>query len=223
MTDVILPAAGLASRMRGLPKFLLPANDQYESLLEIHLSNLIGKCENIYLPTRPELSPIIKSLDFDLDNLKIIEMTTRTMSETILETINLSNSKNYTLIMPDTYFLGEKPYDNLLGFKNFCNLACWEIRDSQRGKLGEVKVNKLNEVEEIVDKKPKNGFKYAWGAVSFSRDLKKYIDIKDPHIGYAVKQSILNNEKVNSFKVRGKYFDCGTPDEYAQLLKETLF
>ena len=35
--DVILPAAGLAKRMKGIPKFLLPANDEYETLLEIHL------------------------------------------------------------------------------------------------------------------------------------------------------------------------------------------
>ncbi len=222
MIDVILPAAGIASRMRGLPKFLLPANKKYESLLEVHLSNLEGKCENIYLPTRPDLAPVIKSLGYNLQNLKIIELNTNTMSETILETINLTNSRYYTLIMPDTYFLGEKPYDNLLSSTNFCNLACWEIRDSQRGKLGEVKINKLNEVEEIIDKKPDNGFKFAWGALSFSRDLKDYINIKDPHIGYAVKNSILNNEKVSAFKVDGKYFDCGTPDEFFELLKESL-
>ena len=48
--DVILPAAGLAKRMKGVPKFLLPANDQYETLLEIHLKNLEDKCENIYYP-----------------------------------------------------------------------------------------------------------------------------------------------------------------------------
>lgn len=222
MIDVILPAAGFASRMRGLPKFLLPANKQYESLLEIHLSNLEGKCENIYLPTRPELIPIINSLEIGNKNLKIIEMSTSTMSETVLNTINLTNSRYYTIIMPDTYFLGQKPYDDLLKFRDFCNLACWKIRDSQRGKLGEVKINKLNEVVEIIDKKAENGFKFAWGAITFSSDLIKYIDIKDPHIGYAVKKSILNNEKVNAFKIRGKYFDCGTPEEYVQLLKEIL-
>ena len=69
--DVILPAAGLAKRMKGVPKFLLPANDQYETLLEIHLKNLEDKCENIYLPTRPDLVPIINSLDFDFKNLTI--------------------------------------------------------------------------------------------------------------------------------------------------------
>jgi len=64
--DAILPAAGLASRMRGIPKFLLPIDKAYISLLEVHISNLSDICERIYLPTRPELAPIIKSLDFNL-------------------------------------------------------------------------------------------------------------------------------------------------------------
>tara|TARA_Y100000768_G_scaffold376802_1_gene349277 strand:+ start:442 stop:1110 length:669 start_codon:yes stop_codon:yes gene_type:complete len=220
--DVILPAAGLAKRMKGVPKFLLPANDQYETLLEIHLKNLEDKCENIYLPTRPDLVPIINSLDFDFKNLKIIEMVTNTMSETVINTIEYTNSDYYTLIMPDTYFLGEQPYDELLKANKFCKLACWKIRDEQRGSLGEVQINNSNHITKIVDKVPDNGFEYAWGALSFSLQLKEYIDIADPHIGYAVKNSIKNNKIVDAFKVKGQYFDCGTPKEYVNLLKEAI-
>tara|TARA_Y100000768_G_scaffold368347_1_gene332228 strand:- start:790 stop:1458 length:669 start_codon:yes stop_codon:yes gene_type:complete len=220
--DVILPAAGLAKRMKGVPKFLLPANDGYETLLEIHLKNLVNKCENIYLPTRPDLVPIINSLDFDFRNLKIIEMVTNTMSETVMKTIESTNSEYYTLIMPDTYFHGQQPYDELLESNNFCKLACWQIREDQRGKLGEVEINDSNQVTKIVDKVPNNGFEYAWGALSFSLQLKEYIDIADPHIGYAVKNSIENNEIVEAFRLKGQYFDCGTPKEYVNLLKETI-
>ena len=38
--DAILPAAGFALRMKGIPKFLLPSSVDYESLLETHISNL---------------------------------------------------------------------------------------------------------------------------------------------------------------------------------------
>jgi UTP-glucose-1-phosphate uridylyltransferase len=74
----------------------------------------------------------------------------------------------------------------------------------------------------MVDKVPNNGFEYAWGALSFSLQLKEYIDIEDPHIGYAVKNSIENNEIVQAFRVKGQYFDCGTPNEYVDLLKEAI-
>ena len=34
--------------------------------------------------------------------------------------------------MPDTFFLGEQPYEILDSTTDFCNLACWKIRDEQR-------------------------------------------------------------------------------------------
>ena len=220
--DAILPAAGLAKRMRGIPKFLLPADKEYNTLLEIHLSNLAAICNNIYLPTRPELVPIIKSLDFNQENLIITEMVTTTMCETVLKTVDLSESESFLLIMPDTFFVGQKPYSQLDSNTDFCNLACWEIRDSQRGKLGEVKINQENSVVDMVDKKPDNGYKYSWGALTFNKKLVKYINADEPHIGYAVKNGIDAGEKVFASVVDGKYYDCGTPSEYVELLEETL-
>ena len=49
--DAILPAAGSAERMSGIPKFLLPVTDDYKSLLENHLEKLSQICEKIYLST----------------------------------------------------------------------------------------------------------------------------------------------------------------------------
>ena len=88
--DVIMPAAGLAKRMRGIPKFLLPANIDYLSLLEIHIDNIKDSYNDIYLATRPEIVPLIKSLDHNFKNMNILEMDTSTMSETILETLEVS-------------------------------------------------------------------------------------------------------------------------------------
>mgnify|MGYP001465550262 FL=1 len=220
--DGILPAAGLASRMRGIPKFLLPVDKDYVSLLEVHISNLSNICDKIYLPTRPELAPVIKSLDFNFKNTEIPEMVTSTMCETVNNTLSISEADNFILIMPDTFFLGDQPYDILDSTTDLCNLACWKIRDEQRGKLGEVRFDVNNKVVEMVDKEPDNGFEYAWGALTFSRKLSQYIDNKDPHIGYAAKKSVKNGEKVTVSLMNGSYFDCGTPDEYIKLLQKTL-
>jgi hypothetical protein len=37
--DLILPATGLANRMRGLTKFLLPIDNKYTTLIEYHINN----------------------------------------------------------------------------------------------------------------------------------------------------------------------------------------
>ena len=153
-----MPAAGLAKRMRGIPKFLLPANIDYLSLLEIHIDNIKDSFNDIYLATRPEIVPLIKSLDHNFKNMNILEMDTSTMSETILETLEVSKEDFHLLVMPDTFFLGEKPYLELDQTPEVCELACWKIRDEQRGKLGEVSsligFHENNIINmEIVDKK----------------------------------------------------------------------
>jgi len=56
--DAILPAAGLATRMHGIPKFLLPSSEEYDSLIGLHIDNLIKHCERIWIPTRPELKDV---------------------------------------------------------------------------------------------------------------------------------------------------------------------
>ena len=49
--------------------------------------------------------------------------------------------------MPDTFFLGEKPYLGLRSTTNLVDLACWKIRDDQKGKLGQVRIEGLQAVE----------------------------------------------------------------------------
>jgi dTDP-glucose pyrophosphorylase len=219
--DAILPAAGLATRMRGIPKFLLPVDENYQSLLETHIYELTKICNNIFLPTRPDLVPVIKSLDINFDKLTVIGMETDTMSETIIKTCTNSESGSFMLVMPDTYFYGQKPYSLLNSETEICDLACWKIRDAQRGKLGEISYED-DRVVDIVDKQPENGFEYAWGALTFSKKLLDYVDINDPHIGYAVKNALEMGQNVTLKKIDGDYFDCGTPKEYVELLKRTL-
>jgi hypothetical protein len=220
--DVILPAAGLAKRMRGIPKFLLPASAGYKSLLEIHLENLVDLYSSVLLPTRPELIPVIESLDFDLRNVELIGMKTSTMSETILNTISISSEEKHLLIMPDTYFYGERPYKSFNPDTVFCELTCWRIREEQRGNLGEVEIID-GKVINIIDKSLTSNLKYSWGALTFTNELKPYIKKQDPHIGYAVKNALDDGKQISPLLVDGQYFDCGTPGEYVELLKKVFY
>jgi UTP-glucose-1-phosphate uridylyltransferase len=44
----------------------------------------------------------------------------------------------------------------------------------------------------------------------------------DPHIGYAMKSALSSGETMSANLVNGKYFDCGTPNEYLSMLREIL-
>ena len=149
-------------------------------------------------------------------------MTTSSMSETVLNTCSIANSKNYMLIMPDTYFDGEQPTELLEVSPQFCDLAIWKIRKQQRGKLGEVELDKNNFIKTIIDKNPDTNFEYSWGSLTFSKEFVKYINARDPHVGYAIEQSLSNKKKITTKLIEGNYYDCGTPDEYIELLKKIL-
>lgn len=217
--DAILPAAGSAQRMSGIPKFLLPSDDKYTTLLENHIIGLSNICNKIYLPTRKNLIPLIESLNFNFESITIIEVETNTMSETILEVLKKSDAENFLLAMPDTYFYGQKPYKLFNYEPTYADIACWKIREEQRGKLGEILFDDEGYVQKIIDKNIETGFELAWGALTFSRKLTDYINKDDPHIGYALKHALDDNKKLTGFTVEGSYFDCGTPKEYIEMFK----
>lgn len=217
--DILIPAAGLASRMNGLPKFMLPCDINGTSLLEYHLKNIYelnNKVENIWIGTRKEWIPLIKNLNF----VNIVTLETETMNETILELITRSNSNFFQMIMPDTYYKGEQPYNVLDSEPQFCELALWKIRDEQRGKLGEVRIDDNGMLLEIIDKNPKTNFKYSWGSLTFSDKFVKYIKKCDSHLGISVELALKNNQLATTKIINGDYFDCGTYQEYYDLISK---
>ena len=218
--DAIIPAAGQASRMRGIPKFLLPADKNYQTLIERHINHIKEYVKTIWIPVRPEFVFLLDSLNISGENIVIVPMSTNTMNESVGRVLEISSAETFMLVMPDTVFVGEQPYE-ALSKCDFTQLVCWRIREEQKGKLGQVLISD-NQVIDMVDKNAMCDYEWSWGCLSFHRKLANYIDYQDPHIGYAVRKALDNNERIDSVKIRGKYFDCGTPSEYAQLVNSTF-
>ena len=213
-----MPAAGLATRMRGLPKFLLPISNDYETLIERQISKLReSNCVTIWIPTRPQFVILLESILRAQKDVIIFPVESKSMNETVLKVLNVSRAEHFALAMPDTFFLSENPFASLNSEPLIAEVACWEIRDKQRGKLGQVFVNEDNIILDIIDKNPNCEYELAWGCLTFSRGLIKYIDVNDPHIGYALRNAMKNHD-LKIKKVQGSYFDCGTASEYVELL-----
>lgn len=220
--NAILPAAGSATRMRGLPKFLLPCDRSFETLIENHVKQLLLVSEVVWIPTRPEFEFLITALNFPEDRVRTVTMLTENMTQTVQAILEIDPSEHFELIMPDTYFQGDLPYSAMANQPYIAHLACWTIRNDQKGKLGQVDLLG-SEVKNIEDKNPNCLFEHSWGALTFSRKLMDYAFHSDPHIGYAVKRAIQSGEKITGTAIKGKYYDCGTPDEFLQMIRENLF
>ncbi len=220
--DGIVPAAGMATRMRGIPKFLLPCDRSYTTLIENHLREMLKFCETIWIPTRPELVLLLDSLGIAQDRVVVLPIVTNNMTETVQRVLQIASANSFQLIMPDTFFLGETPYETLQNDPEIADLACWIIREEQKGKLGQVLTNEHGVVADMKDKDPTCTYPISWGALTFSRNLEKYMKSDHPHIGYAVKDALLDGGTVTAQTISGQYFDCGTPDEYLSMLENAL-
>jgi hypothetical protein len=221
--DGLIPASGAALRMRGIPKFLLPCDDEYLTLLERHVTNMLNHCQMVWIPTRPDLTILIESLGVTSERVVVIPMVTTTMTETILKVAAISNAKEFMLCMPDTYFEGKLPYEELGALDCDLNLACWKIRPEQKGKLGQILFGLGSEKNKVIDSRDKDPactFDFSWGAMSFTRELLQLGNAEMPHTGYLIKPAIEKGLDIRGFVVDGEYFDCGTPKEYLQMLRK---
>lgn len=219
--EAIVPAAGNAIRMRGLPKFLLPCDANYQTLLEKHITSLLETCETVWVPTRPEFIFLLESLGVSNERVIILPMVTGSMTETIFEILKITNNKYFHLVMPDTYFKGDSPYSKLNLVPSLADIACWKIRPEQKGKLGQVNIIN-NRISDIIDKDPSCEFEYSWGSLTFHRSLLNYASAEEPHIGFALKSALENGESLSAKIIDGKYYDCGTPAEYVNMLREVV-
>lgn len=224
--DGIVPASGSATRMRGIPKFLLPCDSTYTTLLERHVSNMLEYCKIVWIPTRPELAILIESLKITSERVVVLPLTTQTMTETVLKVTAISSADEFMMCMPDTFFYGEMPYAYLsyLGTINM-KLATWKIRQEQRGKLGQVNYIRGDNglISDSQDKNPNCTYPNSWGAMSFKREVLNLAESTMPHVGYLINPALKNNLPIEGKNFSGEYFDCGTPTEYLNLLKKVVY
>lgn len=218
----IIPAAGKATRFGGIPKFLLPlSKDNF--LIKHHASDLLIENTNIkkVIATSSENYDTLKRMNLDVD---LIQIESQTMNETVIKVLeSYPDYDDFLLTMPDTYFSDNQIVNNLFNKyiekEKTCSLGLFEIKDFQIGKLGQCKLNGDN-VEKVIDKDKNCNFEYAWGLIIWNKKFNKFINPKDPHIGYIINPIIKKKYNVSYSISNSQYYDCGTFDEYKKLLND---
>jgi len=216
--SVLLPASGSAVRMRGLPKFLLPSGVEDLSLLELHISHVKDRADEILIGINPIFFEIVKNANLKLFGAQIIPLETKTMTATIMRLASVSLASRFTVIMPDTVYESSESY-NFENVKGDLGLSLWKIRDDQYGKLGQVLISPDGKVLDCVDKNPECRYEFSWGAMTFNRKFLACLDIEYSHIGFGILPALAAKLDVTSVLLPGRYWDCGTPVEYLRYLK----
>lgn len=225
----LIPCSGSASRLNGIPKFLLPCkkDNLIHNTIDIFKKNNIN---NIYISISKENEHFIEPINKYDNDVKYIVKNTKTMSETVYNLVNIIHANKYILLMPDTYFVINNTNNTNTFFNELITLnkmldnydivvVLWKIKESQYGKLGQINIEN-NKITSIVDKDITCRYPYSWGIIGWTNKINSLIDITTPHIGYILNQALLNNIDIGYIISSSEYYDCGTANEYFDMIKK---
>ena len=204
----ILPICGNASRMKHIPKFLLPC--EINKTLIDHIIEMFN--QNDIFEIFAGVSEINYLLLKSNEKIEKIKFNTKTMSETVYNLLNSIKQSDYKslLLMPDTYF---NVSNEITKLKNMLDeyqivVLVWKIKEYQIGKVGQCKIEN-NKVVDVIDKDINCNYEYFWGAIGWGYNMNKYIDPQWETIGNLIKKSIEMKIDVGTIIVESDYYDCG--------------
>ena len=214
----IIPIGGSAERMNGLPKFLLPIGDS--NLLErLYVQMIAAKVLRIAIGMKDN-GELIRNNHMAFS---VYGVDTKTMSETVLlAREHIDTTETVLFGMPDTYWTDENVYETLLDYIGgaIACVALWYVPPRHRHKRGMCDGHR-NRLFSVTDKPPATFLHFGWGAMIWKPEFWQYIKPEDPHVGFALQRALDADQLVRSYKFPGKYYDCGTPDEYYECIIET--
>jgi UTP-glucose-1-phosphate uridylyltransferase len=219
MTIGILPCAGNATRLHGLPKYLLPVGDSY--LLAIHVRRMqAAGVKHVYIGANRDNYDLVEK--YAPDRCTVYLVNSKTMSETILAARKYAGDEDVLFSMPDTYFDDETIYNRMCSWvqNSPCVAAVFETRPEQRRLLGMCEIGEAS-ITRIMDKPQlATGLVHAWGMVAWKPSFWPYIQADDPNFGTAMQRAIDYKIIVTAIGSLADYFDCGTSAEYFKCIRE---
>jgi len=215
----IIPAAGQATRLHGLPKFLLPTPNGSFLLETLHNRMRAAGSDRTLIGANPDNAELLRQ--YKPDGATVYTVHSATMSETVLAARKYINDADVLFGMPDSFWTDDSVYQRLaadLAAGAMVSVALFWTWPNQHRSLGmcDVGFNDDDELAiiQVIDKPETTNLHYAWGAMAWRPDFWQFIDPADPHVGYALQRAIEARANVRGYLAIGLYWDCGTPEGY---------
>lgn len=221
----IIPAAGHATRMMGLPKMLLPIPGDTTLIRRMRDSMQALNPRKICIGSTGVNLVLLEPLD--RHTTKLYPAYTTTMSETVLLARQYAEQDEAVLFgMPDSYIEDTAVFSKLAkSLEHGADVAVgiFLTNPEQRHKLGMCRIDDDGRLLEVIDKPKATHLRYAWGVIAWKPVFWQHIHAADATIGYALTRAIEAQLNVYTVRLDGAYYDCGTPDEYFKLIREVEY
>lgn len=222
----ILPAAGDAKRLYGLPKYLLPIEKTF--LVKWHCDLMLDAgCDLVAIGHQPNNTLIERYVPPE-NKAFIPTIHFATMNQTLLSMrrwlMNAGLENDPVLFgMPDTYFTDLTVYRCLapLIHENDIDVAVslFPARPGQRnGGMCRLEDGLL---VEVIDKPAETDLTLIWGAMAWKPVFWDCIYMNESHVGYALARAIERGLSIATVREPGTYWDCGTSQDYFACIQET--
>ena len=203
----LLPASGRATRLKGIPKFCLPINED-ETLLEWHCRLLDDVCDEIRISTRSEWMPIVNELNLP-NKVSILEIPPSTMPDAVSKLRGGNLDDLFIIGMPDTFIaeFTSSFYESLSTTKGNVGLALWPCTEQLRGKVGQIDLGQSGEFLDAKDKIIDCRYPFMWGGLAI-----KGVPIQSDFSNFTELLNIWRKSQFEfeSFVVSGNYMDLGS-------------
>lgn len=217
----ILPASGLATRMSGLPKFMLPYDVGPVSIIQHHVMMMACHVDRVVVTTRSEwFSWLEQNLVEPKIEIQVIE--SNSLTETILRGVKGLDLEELVVGLPDVAIVGENPYGLTLDHASgpLVTLGAFKTAEVDRGKFGSLQLLPSGIVGNYADKDPQLEWGFHWGTLLIQREALGMISSKWPTIGELVGEMLRKNLPVAYELLNSLYFDCGTVEGYFRYVRD---
>jgi len=222
----LLPAAGKAERLYGLPKYLLPIPGGY--LLKWHIEQMFASgSKRVIIGANKENRELIDLYARPYDGFVYHAVIHDTMSQTLLASRKMYSQRydpettNILFGMPDTYWTHPEVYRELAHA-----LASWSVAAALfrkpplwRSRVGICDFYADGKLTQVIDKPRETDLEWAWIALAWRPEFWQYIQPDDLHVGFALQRAIEVGIDIRALCFEGQSFDAGSLEGYYELLK----
>lgn len=215
----IIPAAGSATRMMGLPKMFLPIPGN--TLIGALVDRAERETRRIVIGANGPALELVNR--FYSVRARTFLANTLTMSETVLLSRDYADSHESVLFaMPDTWLDDADALRKLRQtLENGADVAVGlcRAREGQSREGGMVFLDDDGRITDVIDKPERADTPWIWGALAWRPVFWDCLRTYDPHVGFALPRALGERLDVRPVLLDGGYYDCGTPERYFNLIR----
>lgn len=224
----IIPAAGKAARLHGLPKFLLPVPHRAKTLIGALAARMVmAGATTIYTGVNRDTQRILN--EYSPAGIVTYRSEAQAIGGTVLAARQMCGDATVVYGLPDTFWTGDgqdsllRPF--VLNMMGLVTIVAWpatgtgwtldveHYKPELSNSKGYLRVRRMSNTD-VLTHQP--------GVLIWNEEFWEFIREDDTHLALALVRALHAKRQIKVCAAEGAYYDCNTLDDYRALLNGVL-